>query len=296
MISRSSNAEPSSSSSGHRHPALLRFSTRQEYYVLPAIPALAILIAGWLTQPFGVVISRASENLPQHAKKPCNTPSGQRHPSVPPTLHHRPPGFRHPLRHRRTLHPSPGPHPRPQHRPRHPPHRTHPPTTPSAWATSSTSTPAPGPLPPASNPRSAKPFPRPLTAFILRKKPKPHAANLASPLEPSVSSRRPLGLQTFAPVLSSAQLAQAIAPQVHPQDLIVLHGEYEAGSTLAFYLQRPSSYRAQPNTAQFIHILEGRSSNLWYGSFFPTPPKSSKPHKPSPPNGRAPSASSSGNP
>ncbi|MDE1160808.1 MAG: glycosyltransferase family 39 protein [Acidobacteriaceae bacterium] len=71
-----------------------------------------------------------------------------------------------------------------------------------------------------------------------------------------------LGLQTFAPVLSSAQLAEQIAPQVHAGDLVMIHGEYEAGSTLGFYLRRND-----------VHILEGRSSNLWYGSFFPDAPK-----------------------
>jgi 4-amino-4-deoxy-L-arabinose transferase-like glycosyltransferase len=70
-----------------------------------------------------------------------------------------------------------------------------------------------------------------------------------------------VGLQTFAPVLTSAQLTKAIAPQVHPEDIIAIHGEYESGSTLGFYLQRND-----------IHILEGRSSNLWYGSFFPDAP------------------------
>ena len=70
-----------------------------------------------------------------------------------------------------------------------------------------------------------------------------------------------LGLRTFSPVLTSAQLAEAIAPQVHPEDLIAIHGEYESGSTLGFYLKRDD-----------IHILDGRSSNLWYGSFFPDAP------------------------
>lgn len=70
-----------------------------------------------------------------------------------------------------------------------------------------------------------------------------------------------MGLDTFAPVLSSAQLAAAIQPQVKPGDLVAIHGEYESGSTLGFYLQRSD-----------IHILEGRSSNLWYGSFFPDAP------------------------
>jgi hypothetical protein len=72
-------------------------------------------------------------------------------------------------------------------------------------------------------------------------------------------------------VLSSAQLAEAIAPQVHPQDMLCIHGEYESGSTLGFYLKRPGANA--PASEQDIHILEGRSSNLWYGSFFPDAPR-----------------------
>ena len=114
----------------------------------------------------------------------------------------------------------------------------------------------------------------PLAAFLLRRRARPHAANLALAAGAfGFLLAANLGLQTFAPVLSSAQLAEAIAPQVRPNDLIVLHGEYEAGSTLAFYLQRPNSYAPRPNTAQFLHILQGRSSNLWYGSFFPDAPR-----------------------
>jgi hypothetical protein len=67
---------------------------------------------------------------------------------------------------------------------------------------------------------------------------------------------------TFSPTLSSEALAAAIAPRLQPGDLVVIHGEYEAGSTLGFYLRRDD-----------LHILEGRSANLWYGSFFPDAPK-----------------------
>jgi hypothetical protein len=70
-----------------------------------------------------------------------------------------------------------------------------------------------------------------------------------------------LGLRIFSPVLTSAQLVQNIASQVQPQDMVAIHGEYESGSTLGFYLQRAD-----------IHIVDGRSSNLWYGSFFPDAP------------------------
>ncbi len=69
------------------------------------------------------------------------------------------------------------------------------------------------------------------------------------------------GLVIFSPTLTSYQLARSIAPQLHPGDMIAIHGEYEAGSTLGFYLRRND-----------LHIVEGRSSNLWYGSFFPDAP------------------------
>ena len=71
-----------------------------------------------------------------------------------------------------------------------------------------------------------------------------------------------LGLRTFSPTLTSAQLADAIRPQLRAGDLLAIHGEYEAGSTLGFYLRRND-----------VHIVEGRSSNLWYGSFFPDAPR-----------------------
>ena len=69
------------------------------------------------------------------------------------------------------------------------------------------------------------------------------------------------GLVIFSPTLSSEPLARAIAPLLKPNDMIAIHGEYEAGSTLGFYLQRTD-----------LHLVEGRSSNLWYGSFFPDAP------------------------
>ena len=112
-----------------------------------------------------------------------------------------------------------------------------------------------------------------LAAFEFRRKGRSHAANLALAAGAfGFLLAAHLGLQTFSPVLTSAQLAEAIAPQVHPGDLICIHGEFEAGSTLAFYLQRPNTYAPTPNATNFLHILEGRSSNLWYGSFFPDAP------------------------
>jgi 4-amino-4-deoxy-L-arabinose transferase-like glycosyltransferase len=220
-------------------------STRQEYYVLPALPALALLIAGWLAQ---------------------------RNPSAPKAEAHR-------IAARRCtlvllalgtlflvastiflLH-------------------THTPTPHTDLATLLAQNPGDYALsmghfldltgPALSLFRlplflaSIGLFLGPLASLLLRKKAKPHAANLALTAGAfTFLLAAHLGLQTFAPVLTSAQLAQAIAPQVHPEDLLCIHGEYESGSTLGFYLQRSN-----------IHILEGRSSNLWYGSFFPDAPQ-----------------------
>jgi 4-amino-4-deoxy-L-arabinose transferase-like glycosyltransferase len=69
-----------------------------------------------------------------------------------------------------------------------------------------------------------------------------------------------IALQTFAPVLSSQTLALAIHRDIEPSDVLEINGEYEAGSTMGFYLQRQ------------VRILNGRSSNLWYGSYFADAP------------------------
>ena len=70
-----------------------------------------------------------------------------------------------------------------------------------------------------------------------------------------------MALVTFSPVLSSKALADVIRPLLHGGDLVEINGEYEAGSTLGFYLRRE------------VRILNGRSSDLWYGSFFSDAPQ-----------------------
>jgi 4-amino-4-deoxy-L-arabinose transferase-like glycosyltransferase len=70
-----------------------------------------------------------------------------------------------------------------------------------------------------------------------------------------------MALVTFSPVLSSKALADAIRPRLQAGDVVEIHGEYEAGSTLGFYLRRQ------------VRILDGRSSDLWYGSFFSDAPQ-----------------------
>jgi 4-amino-4-deoxy-L-arabinose transferase-like glycosyltransferase len=233
------------------------FSTRQEYYVLPALPALAVLIAGWLaqecdwkpiTQParkirranlratavllvLGSIFAAAAFVFLLHSRAPA--PSTD----LASLLQQNPADYTLSMGHFLDLNSQ-------------------------ALALFR--------LPLAL--AAAALFLGPLASFILRQKSRPHAATLALAAAAfGFLLAAHLGLQTFAPVLSSQQLAAAIAPQLHSGDLIVVHQEYEFASTLGFYLQRPSyaDQYGKPVAINPIHILEGRSANLWYGSFFP---------------------------
>jgi 4-amino-4-deoxy-L-arabinose transferase-like glycosyltransferase len=274
-------------------------STRQEYYVLPAFPAIAILIAGWLAQEagwqpitkkakqirrtnlrctavllaFGAIFAAASLYflLPTRAPAPGA--------DLAALLQQNPGDYAMSMGHFLDL---------------------------DAQALGLFR------LPLAL--AAASLFFGPLASYLLRRRAQPHTATLALAAGAfGFLLAAHLGLQTFAPVLSSAQLAEAIAPQLtsrpgEPPALIVIHQEYEYGSTLGFYLQRPSYGLAgligrpiarpgqpvsgvptaeelrhfRPIAANPIHILTdagyngtpdyGRSSNLWYGSFFPDAP------------------------
>jgi len=65
---------------------------------------------------------------------------------------------------------------------------------------------------------------------------------------------------TFSPILSSKQLALAIQQRYHPGDVIVIDGQYHEASTLNFYL------------GTRVRVLHEPSGNLWYGSKFPDAP------------------------
>lgn len=64
----------------------------------------------------------------------------------------------------------------------------------------------------------------------------------------------------FSPILSSHDLAVAIQKQYRPGDLIVVDGEYHQASTLNFYTHLP------------LRVLHEPSGNLWYGEKFPDAP------------------------
>ena len=220
--------------------AFFSFSTTQEYYVLPALPALALLIGGWLAQ------EDATER---------NLRAGRRISAVILVL-----GM----------------------------------AGAAAAATLAIVTKAPGPdtglatlL--AHNPgdyalsfghfldlnakaMGAFRLPLAITALALllgalgnwlaRRRAHPHRGNLyLAAMMAAFLIAAHMALVTFSPVLSSKRLADAIRPLLQPRDLVMINGEYESGSTLGFYLRRDD-----------VHILNGRSSNLWYGSFFPDAP------------------------
>jgi 4-amino-4-deoxy-L-arabinose transferase-like glycosyltransferase len=102
--------------------------------------------------------------------------------------------------------------------------------------------------------------------WLLRRRNRLHAANLSlAVMSIAFLIAAHISLVIFSPVLTSKSLADAIVRQIHPDDLVIIHGEYEAGSTLGFYLARRVDILP-------ISPTEGRSANLWYGSFFPDAP------------------------
>ena len=64
----------------------------------------------------------------------------------------------------------------------------------------------------------------------------------------------------FSPILSSHDLAVAIQKEYKPGDLIVIDGEYHQASTLNFYTHVP------------VRVLHEPSGNLWFGQKFPDAP------------------------
>ncbi len=64
----------------------------------------------------------------------------------------------------------------------------------------------------------------------------------------------------FSPILSSHDLAVAIEKEYRPGDLIVVDGQYHQASTLNFYTHVP------------LRVLHVPSGNLWFGEKFPDAP------------------------
>ena len=104
-----------------------------------------------------------------------------------------------------------------------------------------------------------------LGSYLLRRARRTYAANLTlAAFMTVILLAAHEGLARFYPILGSKGLAQAIiqAQQATPRadDLILIDGELTAGSTLIFY------------TGQQVHLINGRVNGLWYGSFWPDSP------------------------
>jgi hypothetical protein len=72
------------------------------------------------------------------------------------------------------------------------------------------------------------------------------------------------GLARFYPILGSKDLALAIDTQLRPGDLILIDGELTSGSTLLFYT---------PQRPEHVFLVNGRVNGPWFGSFWPDAPK-----------------------
>jgi len=100
-----------------------------------------------------------------------------------------------------------------------------------------------------------------LASYLLRLRRKAYAANLVLALAMcGVLLSAHEGLARFYPILGSKPLADAVNKVVQPQDIIILDGEYTSGSSLSFY------------TRHQLHFVNGRVNGMWYGSFWPDAP------------------------
>jgi 4-amino-4-deoxy-L-arabinose transferase-like glycosyltransferase len=94
--------------------------------------------------------------------------------------------------------------------------------------------------------------------WLLRRRGSPRAANWALALTMIVFIEcAHVALGVFAPVLGSKPLAMAIQRELQPSDQIVCDGEYANASSVNFY------------TGRQMLIFNGRINGLWYGSLFP---------------------------
>jgi len=97
---------------------------------------------------------------------------------------------------------------------------------------------------------------------LLRRGGRTYAANLTLAAGMTVTLLAAhTGLVRFYPILGSKDLAASIDAVLQPSDLIIVDSEVTYGSTLIFYTGRP------------VHVVDGRFNGLWYGSFWPDSPQ-----------------------
>ena len=98
-------------------------------------------------------------------------------------------------------------------------------------------------------------------AWLFRRKGRTLAANLtlAVAMLGNLTAMH-MGLVRFNPILGSKDLAEIINAQLHPGDIVIVDGELTSGSTLVFYTQ------------QQVHFVNARVNGLWFGSLYPDMP------------------------
>ena len=97
--------------------------------------------------------------------------------------------------------------------------------------------------------------------LMLRRRSRAFAANMAlTTMTVVLLYATHQALVIFSPVLSSKALAEAIERNWKPGAIIEDNGDYEAASSVNYY------------TRHQIRILNGRCNNIWYGSKFPDAP------------------------
>jgi 4-amino-4-deoxy-L-arabinose transferase-like glycosyltransferase len=101
-----------------------------------------------------------------------------------------------------------------------------------------------------------------VAAFVFRRRARHLASNIAlAVMMAAFFFFAHRALVAFEPYLSSRALAEAINREYKEGDVIVINGEYEGGSSINFYTRRA------------VRILNGRSANLEYGSYFKDAPQ-----------------------
>jgi 4-amino-4-deoxy-L-arabinose transferase-like glycosyltransferase len=101
----------------------------------------------------------------------------------------------------------------------------------------------------------------PALAFWLRR----HRANFAATWTTGATMAvfliaAHIALVRFDPYLGSRSMAQQIAPELHPDDRVIIYGDQSFGSSLLFYLRRP------------IELVNGNTTSMWWGSTYPDAP------------------------
>lgn len=218
------------------------FSSRQEYYSLPAVPAIALLVAGWLQREAdspaesrerraGKIASGVLLGLGFVVFLACMSIFAQTHPFPPGTdvgdvLSSRPGNYKLSLGHMQDL-----------------------------------------------TIESFGLFRAPLWEFgaamllgtglnwFFRRRGSPLKGNLSlAAMMVVVLFCVHQGFVIFSPIISSKNLAVAIEKEYQPGETIVIYRNYEGGTSINFYAKTQ------------VHVLDGQRAGLWFGSLFPDAP------------------------